>query len=206
MRAFLLGLLFVATTAVANVNPVKVVSAATLPIEANGTDLRYCSAVVIAPERILTAAHCVTNDIAFPAVRVEDKQLRITGWIVEQSARDIAIGIVPGLNVAPVEIGDARDVFVGQNILILGYPGGGPLKITEGQIRQLSRTVCYAYHDCRAQTTTSGITAGGNSGWPVVVIRDGKAVLIGILVGGIAEPGKEQLSTIELLIGHLARR
>lgn len=198
-------LAFYAVTAYA-VNPVQVASAATLPIEANGTDVRYCSAVVIAPERILTAAHCMTSDVAYPAVRVDDKQLRITEWLVDNSARDLAIGVVPGLNVTPVPFGEASDVFKDQRVLVLGYPGGGPLKITEGVLVQLLRTICYAPLDCRPQTTTTAPSRGGNSGGPVVVIRDGRALLIGILVGGIREPGQPEYSTIELLVGRLAKR
>jgi len=194
---------FYAVTAYGAVNPMKDITAATLPIEVNGTDIRYCSSVVIAPERILTAAHCVTNDVAYPVVRVGGKQLRIMGWEIDQSSRDTAVGIVPGLECPCIPFADASDMFVGQRVLVLGYPGGGPLVVTEGVMVQLSRTVCYDTHDCRPQATTTAPSRGGNSGGPVVVIRDGRALLVGVLVGGIREPGKDPVSTVELLVGRV---
>jgi len=188
-----------ALPAFATVNPMKDVSAATLPIEVNGTNVRYCSAVVIAPGKILTAAHCISNDVAYPVVRVGDKQLRIVAWDISHSGKDVAIGTVPGLECPCVPVGELSDVYRGQKVLVLGYPDGGPLVVGEGVIITLSRTVCYAVFDCRPQATTTAPARGGNSGGPVVIIRDSKVYLIGILVGGIKDT-TEHVSTFEHVV------
>lgn len=174
------------------VNPVREAAAATVPMEVLGTSTRYCSAVVIAPERVLTAAHCLPSEIAQPSVRRDDKQYPVAGWTVRPADKDLAEMIVPGLDCpcVPVKPGVAK----GDAVMVLGYPDGGDLVITEGVVVSVARVICYSAYDCRTQAITTARIRRGNSGGAVVVIRDSRAYLVAILVGGT-----EDLSSIELL-------
>lgn len=187
----LAALVLVPSPATARVNPMQNATAATVPVRAitpQGTR-SFCSAVVVQPGVALTADHCYIGERAY--IEQAGRLLPITGTVQPSDADDVRVLTVPGLECPCAPLGTAADVKEGADVIVIGYPRGGPQKVTEGKIVSVDETVCYGFDmiseeefDCFQQARTNAPAQPGNSGGPVFVIRDGVAYVIGLLVGG----------------------
>lgn len=140
-----------------------------------------CSAVMIAPERALTAAHCL--NMTSPVLTIEGVDYPITEGYAA-SPRDLAILFVPGapcpcavVSLYPSEEGDA--------LLAVGYPYGLARVVTYGEFQ--ARIVLEEDGQEYILTTTLG--APGNSGGGLF---NDRGELIGITVKGA--PGHSLLA------------
>lgn len=89
-------------------------------------EIQSGSSWVVAPGLVVTNAHVVAGT---SAVHVEDARgTRFAAEVVAFDPRhDLALLAAPGVSAAPLPTGDARPGDVGA---VLGYPGGGPLTIS----------------------------------------------------------------------------
>jgi V8-like Glu-specific endopeptidase len=141
-----------------------------------------CSAVVIAPEKALTAAHCIT--IPEMALQYDDGQLfPVLGALPDVLGRDLATLSVPGL-VGPTAVTTSYPVQTDELIYAVGYPYGIGNVLTVGQFQFRVNNA-----DDGFQYLLSTVMVGpGNSGGALFVVRDGVPYLIGIIVAFAGSP------------------
>jgi S1-C subfamily serine protease len=136
-----------------------------------------CSGVMVAPATVLTAAHCVPNDI---------KVIKVKGLAVEQavsnSEADIAILTVPGLKCPCASVATQRPR-VDTELVAIGYPMRMAEYLTEGRL--MGNIIDPQAPDLvRAHFMATSIPlAFGNSGGPVFARIDGKWQVVGVVSG-----------------------
>ena len=152
---------------------------------ANRTDFATGSGVVIAPGRILTCAHCVT-DACYIRARKHNEDMLYHGVVqfVDNDADLALVGVDdPAFmdGITPMEIGETPHVQ--DDVLAVGYPlGGEDISYTRGIVSRIE-DIRYAH----GWTSLLGIQVdaainSGNSGGPVLDVKSGK-------VAGIAFQG-----------------
>jgi len=144
-----------------------------------------CSATIIAPSYILTAKHCVSNTTAEYTFRIGSLDQTTGGTVAEGIAitrhqrADIAIvQLDRQVSATYATLGTAPDVVTGQTVQVYGWGAtctGQPeincqsrvLKVANVRVRSVS---CSDYTGGVAVCATriNGITAGGDSGGPMM--------------------------------------
>ena len=164
---------------------------------ANRTDASTGSGVVIAPGRILTCAHCVT-DACYIRVRKHNEDMLYHGSVqfVDNDA-DLALIGVDGAafmnGITPMEIGETPHVQ--DDVLAVGYPlGGEDISFTRGSVSRIE-DIRYSH----GWTHLLGIQVDaainpGNSGGPVLDLKSGK--IAGIAFQGLGKEEGESLGYI----------
>ena len=164
---------------------------------ANRTDASTGSGVVIAPGRILTCAHCVT-DACYIRVRKHNEDMLYHGSVqfVDNDA-DLALIGVDGAafmnGITPMEIGETPHVQ--DDVLAVGYPlGGEDISFTRGIVSRIE-DIRYSH----GWTHLLGIQVDaainpGNSGGPVLDLKSGK--IAGIAFQGLGKEEGESLGYI----------
>lgn len=93
------------------------------------------SGIVVAPDQIISNCHVTRDARAIDVVAWNSK------WKVKEQIKDIdhdlCLLIVSREIGKPIEFGDPATIAVGQPVVAAGYPGGGRLELTGGQIRGL---------------------------------------------------------------------
>ncbi|MCK6550827.1 serine protease [Myxococcota bacterium] len=161
--------------------------------------LASCSGVVIGPQEILTARHCVpTPEVCEASLFVLGYSLGLDGALAPLDVDDVrrcgglvAVGTAEGRegdftvvrldrpiapHRAPIELrpADAGPLGPDEPVVVVGYPSGLPLKIDDGG-RVLDGP------PSRPNYQLSSDTFGGSSGSAVL---DGAGRLVGIVAGG----------------------
>lgn len=155
---------------------------------ANRTDSASGSGVVIAPGRILTCAHCVT-DACYIRARKHNEDMLYHGVVqfVDNDADLALVGVDdPAFmdGITPMEIGETPHVQ--DDVLAVGYPRGGEdISYTRGIVSRIE-DITYSH----GLTHLLGIQVDaainpGNSGGPVLDLKSGK-------IAGIAFQGKDK--------------
>jgi S1-C subfamily serine protease len=128
-----------------------------------------CSAVLIAPEKLLTAAHCQGPDM-----KVEGREAIV---IKVNKEADLMLLLVPGLSCPCVPVAEVNGV-IDEKVYTVGYPLGYAQVLTEGRVQgEFVQDVDELAH---LFMLTSPVVFG-NSGGPVLVIRDGEWQVVGIV-------------------------
>ena len=90
------------------------------------------SGFVYAPGRVMTNAHVVAG-VVEPTVTVPGGPTLPARVVQYDPGRDLAVLAVDGLDAAPLPLGGEVDG--GDDVLVLGYPGGGPFTVSPGRVR-----------------------------------------------------------------------
>lgn len=119
MKRLLVGLLlfFAPSCAALSLTPANPFDTVRALTNAEGNIM--CSAVVIAPDRALTAAHCLEPIMSVDGVKVERTAIF--------NGTDSALLDAPGLQCPCAEIGTPK---VGDKAVAIGFPAGGPKRVT----------------------------------------------------------------------------
>ncbi|MGI8691504.1 MAG: MarP family serine protease [Geodermatophilaceae bacterium] len=127
------------------------------------------SGFVYAEDRVMTNAHVLAG-VREPQVSVSGQELDATPVFVDELL-DVAILAVPDLDVTPLAFATVA-VETGDDAIITGYPGGGPLYVGAARIRDRA---LIAGPDFRDTTTVErevyslrGEVRAGNSGGPLL--------------------------------------
>jgi len=152
---------------------VRAAAAATVKIEALGCGgLQLGSGFVVATDRIVTNAHVVSGTTTVRIVIPGSTSPKVGRVLVLDPARDVAVILVPGLGLAPLASATAER---GEQVAIIGYPGGGPLDvgaaiISTGMLAR-GRDIYEEQPVTRDIWVVEGHARPGNSGGPLVNVR-----------------------------------
>ena len=109
------------------------------------------------PHLVVTAAHVVAG-----ASGIEANGRDATALVIDRG-QDVAVLRVPGLEAAPLPIGDPHS---GDPVAILGYPENGPFDARPGRVGSTGDVLLNGA--LRDVTALSGLVRHGNSGGPAV--------------------------------------
>ena len=214
--AFVAGIALASSPAPAGAaaGPLDLAASAVVPIT-SGANL-VGSGVVVAQDRVLTAAH-VIDDAAAAAGADSRVLLGAQGVrydvIGMDRTRDLALLAVSLPGIQPIVWGDSRSLQRGDEVVVLGYPIGlESVSLTRGAVSSVSQVV-----DGATFIQTDAAINPGNSGGALV---DARGRLVGINVGkissvdvsgiGFAVPGTDALDFVgrsdpsARLIGNVA--
>jgi S1-C subfamily serine protease len=122
----------------------------------------------VADDLVVTNAHVVSGT-SRTTVTTSEGRSRPATVVVFDPDRDVAVLRAPGLNVEPLEQGEAR---AGTRGAVLGYPGGGPLTVSpavvESRITARGRDIYSEDIVTREIWTLNARVRPGNSGGPLV--------------------------------------
>jgi len=187
-----------AIAAAAQPGPLARAAAAVVPIT-SGTDL-IGSGVVVAPDRVLTAAH-VVDDAAGTDTRVMLGAASVSYDVIAiDRTRDLALLAATLPSIQPIVWGDSRAVLIGDEVIALGFPVGlESVSLTRGVVSSPNQVVGGATF-----IQTDAAINPGDSGGALV---DSRGRLIGINVGkissvdvsniGFAVPGTDALDFVK---------
>lgn len=127
------------------------------------------SGFVVAPDRVITNAHVVAG-VDQPVVEVPGGGA-LPGRVVQlDTARDIAVIAVDGLQAAPLPLGD--EVADGTTVAFAGYPAGGPYRIQPASVQSLSPVLVNNIYGADPQPlqvySLAANVQQGNSGGPLL--------------------------------------
>jgi len=90
------------------------------------------SGFVFSNDRVMTNAHVVAG-VGSPNVVTADQRTLPARVVLYDPERDVAVLLVPGLNITPLRFGGPLSQ--GNNALVLGFPENGPFDATSARIR-----------------------------------------------------------------------
>ena len=141
-----------------------------------------CSAVIIAPARALTAAHCI--NIPDMALKYDDGRVfPVLAALPDIMGRDMATLLVPDL-VGPTAITTTARIAADELVYAVGYPYGLGNVLTVGNFQFR----VYDPEEDKYYLLSTVMIAPGNSGGALFVVRNGIPYLIGITVAYAGSP------------------
>jgi S1-C subfamily serine protease len=145
------------------------------------------SGFVYAPKRVMTNAHVLAG-VADPVVHAEGGDFEATPVYVDEEI-DIAVLDVPGLRTVPLSFAP-EPADVGDDAIIMGYPGGGPLYTGPARVRDHREISGPDFRNTRTVVrdvyALFGNVRAGNSGGPLFA-TDG-SVLGVVFASAIDDP------------------
>jgi RNA-directed DNA polymerase len=142
---------------------------------------------------LLTAAHCVAQEMWATRPGFDDKRFPVTVKKIDD-IRDTAQVTIDARIPVTLKLSDDSDLMVGTIVTLLGFPNyhvGDSVSIRRGAVTQSRNYISVPHYVIDAQIVL------GNSGGPVL---NQKNQVVGIAVKGLSTPGifnqfKDQLSS-----------
>ena len=134
-----------------------------------------CSAVVVAPGKALTAAHC--SIITDMVLKRGDKLYPVISFTPDPTGRDLAFLEVNGLE-CPCAFRVSFPAEIDEPAIVVGYPHGIGQVLTYGLIQGRFKN---PFTNEEYLITTAQV-APGNSGGPLFVVRGNYPYLVGVIV------------------------
>jgi secreted trypsin-like serine protease len=171
-----------------------------------GSRGNFCTGVALAPDLVLTAAHCVLPGADYKIVEYEagqpqlrdvksvtaHPQFELKALLAHRAAADVALLklAAPLKNAEPVTLGSPSAVAPGDTFIVAGRgvairhdgKSGGTVRAAELVATGRPGTLQIRLHDPVTKGATAGLGAcTGDSGAPVFHNREGRPVLIGVV-------------------------
>lgn len=118
--------------------------------------------LITADGYLLSNAH-VTSDMVEPFVILRNGQGYVAQKIREDKHLDVALLKIPVNGASYLRLGDANQLYPGQNVLTIGNPGGLSFTVTRGIVSYVGRII----HEVPFIQTDAAINRG-NSGGPMI--------------------------------------
>lgn len=159
-------------------------------IDGDGNATATCSAVLISPNTMLTAAHCKS---AAEVVDDNGVHRKVTSWEILKGAPDTMVIRVEGMHCLPphacVPVLSKAEVKMDERVRIVGYPYGVgmasyPARTIEWTTIVVRNGVTGPDGDVFLLVGSIMPVHGGQSGGGVFVVQDGIVYLIGVVTGG----------------------
>ena len=152
---------------------VRAAAAATVKIEALGCGgMQLGSGFVVATNRILTNAHVVSGTGSVRILVPGSASPKLGRVLLLDPAGDVAVIVVANLGLAPIPAAAGER---GEQVAIVGYPGGGPLKVSAAIISSGMLAQGHDIYEEHAVTREIWVIEGrarpGNSGGPLVDVH-----------------------------------
>lgn len=150
-----------------------------------------CSAVTIAEDYAVTAAHCAENAVGGYLV-VDGKNLPVASYAISKDQKDSMVIKVPGLKCpcTPVFDDKVNPINIGERLYAVGFPYGLMEVFTEGEIQGFAKIwmppqamIMEVPPDEIFLVSTTPVLPG-NSGGGDFIFRDGIAYLVGVTSRG----------------------
>ena len=134
----LLGCFFAASGTWAQDHPAPGTAASVLKVVATtGAGERHGSAVVIAPDKLVTNCHVIRHAQSIHVVRGAKR------WVAQHYAgdgeKDLCLLSAPGVQAPPASIGSTANLNSGELVHAVGFPGGGTLHASRGRVEAVYR-------------------------------------------------------------------
>ncbi len=125
---------------------------------------------VVGSDRVVTNAHVVGgSDDLFVQVGGTGRPVAAT-LVVFDPSRDLAVLAVPGLDVAPLPLGD--ELAASDQAYVAGYPENGPYDVEPARVRQVLDATGFDIYERSTVTreiyALRGVVRPGNSGGPLL--------------------------------------
>lgn len=172
----------------------------------------YCSAVLVAPDLLITSYHCPQSDgerrstlvdFDFDSANEVPKTLRMKSLVIGDSRLDFAIyRLSAALPERPSLRPDERSVVDGQALILIQHPAGEPK-----QVSLLDCRVSGAHAEASTDFGHLCDTLGGSSGSPVLDEQTG--LLLGLHHIGFSDESQERVNravAFKDIAGYLRRR
>lgn len=130
----------------------------------------YGSAVVIGPGKLVTNCHVVRNAHHIELSR--GYELWTARLRAGDAERDLCVLAAPEVDAPPAIPGTVATLAPGDTVYAVGFPGGGPLVVSEGRVEAL-----YAFQGARVIQTSAEFDPGASGG----ALFDAAGRLVGIL-------------------------
>jgi S1-C subfamily serine protease len=162
----------------------EAVAQSTVKVEGIACDMvQEGSGFVIQDDLVMTNAHVVAGEDETQVEFRDGTQLDAT-VVAFDPARDLAVLRVDDLDESAHPVLGLRDAEVGDVGGVFGYPGGGPLEISEFEVAQeivASGNDIYDQNETQRDVLTlSAALAPGDSGSALVVNENGEARVVGV--------------------------
>ncbi len=145
------------------------------------------SGFVYAPERVMTNAHVLAG-VTDPVVLAEGEEYDATPVYVDEDL-DVAVLAVPGMDTLPLAF-TADPAEAGDDAIIMGHPGGGPLYVGAARVRDRGEISGPDFRNTKTVVrdvyALFGTVRSGNSGGPLFA-TDG-SVLGVVFASAIDDP------------------
>ncbi|MGN6325450.1 MarP family serine protease [Pseudolysinimonas sp.] len=132
------------------------------------------SGFVVTNGRVVTNAHVVAG-VSQPVVEAPNGQALEARIVFFDPEKDLAVLAVPGLQVAPIAMGDTLDA--GTDAVVDGYPFGGPFTTGSAKVLAVTRSSVDDIYDrdrvVREIYSLNATVEPGNSGGPLLA-TDGR--------------------------------
>jgi S1-C subfamily serine protease len=160
------------------------VARSTVKVEGIACDLvQEGSGFVIQDDLIMTNAHVVAGESQTEVLFRDGSELDAT-VVAFDPARDLAVLRADGLDESAHPVLPLREAQAGDVGGVFGYPGGGPLEISEFEVAEQivarGRDIYDQSETRRDVLTLSAALAPGDSGSALVVSVDGRAMVVGV--------------------------
>jgi serine protease Do len=99
------------------------------------SSVTFGSAVVVAPEKVITSCHVVRGASEIKLMfgeRVWQGRL-----VAQDGERDLCVVTTPNLDVPTARFGTAQELVLGQSVFAIGYPNGERLTLSAGHVKGL---------------------------------------------------------------------
>jgi len=145
---------------------------------ARGVQVQVGTGIILAQGKIATACHVVRGATNISVIHGGRRY--VVSGLHAMSERDVCVFSVSGLTARPAESRTAAQLQIGEQVIALGYSGGGPVRWSVGEVSR-----AHYFQGGYVLQSSASFTSGA-SGGPLL---DSRGRVVGLLTFRMLEPG-----------------